>query len=130
MRSTIEAGEADALELFWRRFNGALLDKLALEARWGAAAQENAALRAALQQCLAGVSVTDASLDPGDAAGPAEGGNPLLAVNNRSGVLSAGVGAGGATLATRGGVGGRPPTIIIDGPTTVRTYAAQAGRAR
>jgi hypothetical protein len=129
IRDTITGGELDALELFWRRFNKVLLDKLALERRRADAAAENARLRAALQQCVEGVTISDGTF-------LAPGGNPLLAINGRTGLTmhpavaaaaagraAGGGGGGGGGLAGVAGLGGT--SNKTDGPAMMRQYVTQ-----
>jgi hypothetical protein len=129
IRDTITGGELDALELFWRRFNKVLLDKLALERRRADAAAENARLRAALQQCVEGVTVSDGTF-------LAPGGNPLLAINGRTGLTmhpavaaaaagraAGGGGGGGGGMAGVAGLGGT--SNKTDGPAMMRQYVTQ-----
>jgi hypothetical protein len=116
MRETIASGELDALDLFWRRYNRALLDKLVAERRRAELTDENARLQTLLEQCLGSLGVTDETLR-------APEGNPLLVVNGRAG-LAPGAGATGAAGLL--GPGLAVPTTAIDGRTVLAAYAAQA----
>jgi len=63
------------LDNFWKRYNKALLDKLAVERERARLAQENANFQELLKQYMNGVSVNDEVLS--------QPGNPLLVVNGR-----------------------------------------------
>lgn len=122
MRETVESGELDALELFWRRYNKALMDKLVLERRRDALRAENEQLQAVLRQCMDGTMVTDATMKASD-------GNPLFVVNGRTGINPAVAAALGKPVPGGGGSGGGRPVhaVAIDAGMTVRAYAVQAG---
>ncbi|MBN3275392.1 DRC2 protein, partial [Polyodon spathula] len=64
-----------ALELFWKRYNKALLEQMALEQEKVVLGRENAQLRQLLKQYLDGISVSD------DTLGQL---NPLFIVNQRT----------------------------------------------
>lgn len=68
------SAEWDALELFWKRYNKALLDDLALARDKARLERENRELQQIVRQYLDGVAVNDAAL---------AGANPLLVVNGR-----------------------------------------------
>jgi hypothetical protein len=130
MRETLESGELDALDLFWRRLNRALLDKLLMERRREALAAENAQLKAVLSQYLDGLTVGDATLG-------APEGNPLLVVNGRTGIVPGrAFGASAQRPRPRGGAdgGGSPqmaPPLVVEATTVVRSYVmAQGGGGR
>ncbi|XP_069086598.1 dynein regulatory complex subunit 2 [Pleurodeles waltl] len=67
-----------ALDLFWKRYNKALLDQWALEREKAVLCQDNQKLRLLLKQYLDGISVSDEVLSTR---------NPLLIVNNQSNIL-------------------------------------------
>jgi len=69
--------EYSALENFWKRYNKALLDKLALDKENQTLLQENQQLRSVLKQYLDGISVNDEILSQT---------NPLFIVNNKTNV--------------------------------------------
>jgi hypothetical protein len=124
MRDTVESGELDALDLFWRRYNKALMEQLVLERRRGALAAENAQLKEMLSQCLEGAGISDSALARAD-------GNPLFVVNGRTGINPAVAAALGRPLPVAGGAGGggKPVhRVTVDAGLTVRAYAMQAGR--
>jgi len=128
MRDTVESGELDALDLFWRRYNKALMEQLVLERRRAALAAENAQLKEMLSQCLEGAGISDSALARAD-------GNPLFVVNGRTGINPAVAAALGRPLpstaigAGGGGGGGKPVhRVTVDAGLTVRAYAMQAGR--
>jgi hypothetical protein len=70
--------EFSALDGFWKRYNKALLDKLAVEKERAALAAENAQLKALLQQYLSGISVAEDVLAAD---------NTLFVVNGRTSAL-------------------------------------------
>ena len=65
------------MENFWKRYNKALLDKVALDKEKSVLTQENQQLRTLLKQYLDGISVNDEILSQV---------NPLFVVNNRTNV--------------------------------------------
>eukprot|EP00053_Salpingoeca_punica_P021938 m.213574 g.213574 ORF g.213574 m.213574 type:complete len:506 (+) comp27523_c0_seq1:125-1642(+) len=73
-----QASETTALENFWKRYNKALLDKLAIDKEKQDLQNENARLRSLLKQYLDGISVSDEILSSD---------NTLLIVNNRTNAL-------------------------------------------
>lgn len=91
----VGSGELESLELFFRRQNKALVEKVALEAERERLRLENETLANTLRSMLEGISLPEGAL--GEA-------NPLLVVNGRSGVTAA------AAAAAAGRSGG--PTII------------------
>lgn len=127
MRETIESGELDALDLFWRRYNRTLLEKLVMERRREALAAENAQLQAVLSQYLQGLSLSDDAL-------AAPEGNPLLVVNGRTGIVP-GRAFGGRATAPRtphpvGAAGHGPgaavthvaPPLVVEAAAVARNY--------
>lgn len=70
--------EPDVLARFYDRFNGAVLEKLALERRVAALREENAALQGTLAKCVSSVTVSPTIVDAP---------NTLLVVNGRTGLL-------------------------------------------
>lgn len=48
----LASGELDALDRFWRRFNGTVIETSLLQRRRSQLVDENAALRQMLQQCM------------------------------------------------------------------------------
>lgn len=117
MRQTIESGELDALDLFWRRYNKALLEKLVLDKRRAQLKAENDELRAVLQQCMDGTVVSDRAMG-------GEAGNPLFIVNGRSGVTDVGA-ALMRTQAAAQSVNHAVTRINVDAGMTARQYAIQ-----
>lgn len=71
--------EWNYLDIFFKRFNHVLLDKCAIEKEKNRLSLENEDLRTILKQYLDGISVNSEVLDLE---------NPLLVVNNRSGVAA------------------------------------------
>ncbi|ELU04099.1 hypothetical protein CAPTEDRAFT_167685 [Capitella teleta] len=69
--------EYTSLENFWKRYNKALLDKVALDKEKAVLFQENQQLRTLLKQYLDGISVNDEILSQV---------NPLFVINNRSNI--------------------------------------------
>lgn len=69
--------EYSGLENFWKRFNKAMLDKVALDKERSVLMQENQQLRTLLKQYLDGISVNDEILSQV---------NPLFVVNHRTNV--------------------------------------------
>ena len=65
------------LENFWKRYNKALLDKVAVEKERSIVASQNHQLRGLLKQYLDGISVSDEVLNKA---------NSLLIVNSRTNV--------------------------------------------
>jgi hypothetical protein len=114
MRSTIESGELDALDMFWRRYNKALLEKLVLDRRKQQLREENEQLRLVVQQCVDGTSVSTSTI-----LNPA--GNPLVVVNGRSGMSEA------ALFRHTGAKGVNPAVnrLNVDAAVTMRAYAFQ-----
>ncbi len=72
--------EYSALDNFWKRYNKALLDKLAIEKERAALTAENEQLKAMLQQYLNGISVSEEVLAAD---------NTLFVVNGRTSALRA-----------------------------------------
>jgi len=72
--------EWNYLDVFFKRYNKVLLDKVCVEREKERLAQENSDLRAILRQYLDGISVNSQVLDES---------NPLMVVNNRSGIAVA-----------------------------------------
>eukprot|EP01006_Ploeotia_vitrea_P049658 TRINITY_DN67365_c4_g1_i1.p1 TRINITY_DN67365_c4_g1~~TRINITY_DN67365_c4_g1_i1.p1 ORF type:complete len:589 (-),score=374.74 TRINITY_DN67365_c4_g1_i1:475-2016(-) len=95
------------LELFYRRYNKVLLDKLAIEQEKQRLQEENESLQAALKQYLEGISITPDVMDKA---------NPLLIVNNRVNVLP----AAGQEHRVR-----RVP-VVIEASNVVNSYAAHS----
>lgn len=124
MRETMESGELDALDLFWRRYNKALVEKLVMERQRERLAAANAELRALVAQCVEGMSVSDATL-------LRAGGNPLLVVNGRSGVFRpAGAPAGAVNPLLQGAAAPHGASKVhVDATVVMRAYATQ-GRGR
>lgn len=75
--------EPDVLARFYDRFNGAVLEKLALERRVAALREENAGLQGTLAKCVSSVTVSPSIVDAP---------NTLLVVNGRTGLLPPAVG--------------------------------------
>jgi len=69
--------EYGALDNFWKRYNKALLDKMALDKENNTLLQENTQLRSVLKQYLDGISVNEEILSQT---------NPLFIVNNKTNV--------------------------------------------
>ncbi len=67
-------GPGEPLDMFWRRYNLALLDKLALQERQDALQEENEMLQTTIQQYVDGITVTDETLRRT---------NPLLVVKGK-----------------------------------------------
>ncbi|RYY32615.1 hypothetical protein EON62_05145 [archaeon] len=116
MKDTLMSGELDALELFWRRYNKALLDKLAAQRYKESLEKENRELREALEQCLAGTTLGADTMAKGAP-------NPLFIVNGRSGVQQQAPPILGARDAR---VSALPHVTTIDATATMRVYASHA----
>lgn len=131
LRDIIEGGEAEALELFWRRCNNAILESLAVRRARDAAAAENARLRELLAGCIASSTVSDAALK-------GAAGNPLMAVNGRTGIdtsaaaafaMTLGTQAASAAAAAAWGDVARAPGISaqVHGPLRLAEHASRRG---
>lgn len=106
---TLEAMDVDEEEYaklrgFQRRYNRALLDKLALSRERERLSQENEELQSVLKQYLEGVSVSTSAVSKP---------NTLLMVNNRSSI---------AVPPVRQGA----PTVVQEAATLVATYKMRA----
>lgn len=100
----VSSGRVELLELFHRRHNKVLAERIALEAERARLKSENATLARMVKATLEGISLPEGLL---------EGDNPLLVINGRAGV----------TAEPSGGA----PTIV-DGPATMRVAKLTAAR--
>mmetsp|Transcript_6692 Transcript_6692/g.15423 ORF Transcript_6692/g.15423 Transcript_6692/m.15423 type:complete len:512 (-) Transcript_6692:106-1641(-) len=98
--------EWNYLDTFFRRYNKVLLDKVCIEREKGRLGQENADLRSILRQYLDGISVNAEVLDDH---------NPLVVVNNRSGIQVAQP------------VPRQPVVPVVDANTVVNQVARMTG---
>lgn len=81
LRSTLEDGELEALDLFWRRFNSGLLTTMTWEQRREQLASENRRLKALLENCIESTTVSDRTFSRAE-------GNSLMVTNGRAGVCT------------------------------------------
>jgi hypothetical protein len=100
----VSSGRVELLELFHRRHNKVLAEKIALDAERQRLKSENATLARMVKATLEGISLPDGLLD---------GDNPLLVVNGRAGITSA--------------PSGGPPTVV-DGAAAARVARLASAR--
>lgn len=100
----LSSGQVESLDMFWRRYNKALAEKLALAAEKSRLEAENARLADLLRTTLEGISVTPTVT---------EGANPLLVINGRAGVTAM--------------PAGTPASVKVDATSVVRHRALTKG---
>jgi len=93
------------LDVFYRKFNKVLLDKLAIQQEKRRLQKENGELRSILKQYLDGIAITEDVV---------ESDNPLLIVNGRVNIVDK---DRAATM--------RRPNVIVEGNQQARNYAVQ-----
>jgi len=103
----VGSGQVESMELFFRRHNKVLAERVALEAEKGRLREENASLARMVKAALEGISLPEGMLD---------GANPLLVVNGKSGVTAS--------------AGGAPATTVIDATAATRTTRRAVGTRR
>lgn len=96
----VKDGTLDMLDRFYKRYNAAMLSKLAMERQRDTLKDENNQLRSILAQFLEGVSVT---------ADVMKGPNPLLVINGRANTLPPAVRAAA------------PPSAVVEANHMVET---------